>query len=102
MTARSPEKPPSFEKALERLETLVAEMEDGSLSLDKMMAHFEEGMSLVKLCSARLDEVERRIEILVKKGDTVATEPLEAGNGSAAPDRDGSANADADGDEPDR
>ena len=71
------DKQPGFEKALERLETLVIEMEKGTLSLDKMMAHFEEGMKLVKLCSVRLDEVERRIEILVKQGDAVDAQPFQ-------------------------
>jgi exodeoxyribonuclease VII small subunit len=67
-----------FEKALERLEDLVAQMESGSLSLEDMIARFEEGQSLVKLCAKRLNEVERKIEVLVKRGDGVAAEPFEA------------------------
>lgn len=65
-----------FEKSLDRLETIVSEMEGGSLSLKKMMDHFEEGQKLVAFCSKKLDEVERKIEVLVKKGDGVATEPF--------------------------
>ena len=65
-----------FEKALGRLETIVAEMEGGKLSLEDMMKRFEEGQSLVKVCSAKLNQVERRIEILVKEGDTVTAEPF--------------------------
>lgn len=64
----------SFEKALERLETIVREMEGGSLSLEKMMDHFVEGSGLVKFCNEKLHEVEHKIEILVKKGDEVTTE----------------------------
>ena len=64
-------KEPEFEKALERLETIVAEMEGGELSLETMIKRFEEGRKLVGLCSRKLNEVERRIEILVKKGDDV-------------------------------
>jgi exodeoxyribonuclease VII small subunit len=67
----------SFEKALGRLETIVEEMEGGTLSLEDMMARFEEGQSLVKVCSLKLNQVERRIEILVKEGEKVSVEPFE-------------------------
>lgn len=67
----------SFEKALGRLETIVEEMESGKLSLEDMMSRFEEGQGLVKVCSSKLNQVERRIEILVKEGDTVMAEPFE-------------------------
>jgi exodeoxyribonuclease VII small subunit len=76
-TPKSAEKQPGFEKSLERLETIVREMEGGELSLEKMMKHFEEGMGLVKVCAGKLNEVERKIELLVKQGDQVGTEPFE-------------------------
>ncbi len=66
-----------FEQALERLEKIVKEMEEGELSLEQMMTHFEEGSKLVKYCSDKLNEVERRIEILLKKGDEIVAEPFE-------------------------
>lgn len=66
-----------FEDALKRLETLVSEMEAGELSLDQMIAHFEEGSTLVNQCGKRLTEVERRIEKLVKKNGKIETEPFE-------------------------
>ena len=56
-----------FEKALERLEKIVAEMESGDLSLQKNMHHFEEGMKLVKYCNKKLGETEKKIEVLVDK-----------------------------------
>jgi len=68
----------NFEQALERLEKIVAEMEAGSLSLEKMTAHFEEGQKLVGFCSKKLNEVERKIEKLVKKGERLVSEPLDA------------------------
>lgn len=68
---------PSFEKALSRLETLVREMEDGTMELEKMMGHFDEGNKLVKFCTAKLSEVERKIEVLAKKGAELTTEPFE-------------------------
>ena len=72
-----PEAGLSFEKALERLEKIVSEMESGSMSLEDMIARFEEGQGLIKFCSKKLNEVERKIEILVKKGDEIVTEPFE-------------------------
>ena len=65
-----------FEKALARLETIVEEMESGTLSLEDMMKRFEEGQALVKVCSGKLNQVERRIEILVKEGERVTAEPF--------------------------
>jgi exodeoxyribonuclease VII small subunit len=68
---------PSFEKSLDRLETIVSEMEQGSLSLEKMMSHFEEGQTLIGFCSKKLNEVEKKIEKLVKKDNNLTTEPFE-------------------------
>jgi len=71
----------SFEKSLDRLEAIVKDMESGKLTLDDMIARFEEGQKLVGFCSKKLNEVERRIEKLVKKGDTVEAEPFEGETG---------------------
>lgn len=68
---------PDFEKALARLETLVKEMESGDLSLDRMMACFEEGSRLVAVCEQKLNEVEKKIEKLVRKGDAAVAVPLD-------------------------
>lgn len=77
MAEKKAEQPMTFEKALARLEAIVAEMEGGQLSLEKMMAAFEEGSGLVKFCSGQLNEVERKIETLIKKGDGTETAPFE-------------------------
>ncbi len=71
------EKTVDFEKSLERLETIVDEMESGELALEQMIKHFEEGSKLVTLCSAKLTEVEQKIEKLVKKGGDMTREPFE-------------------------
>ena len=71
------EKTVDFEKSLERLEAIVEEMEGGSLSLEQMIKHFEEGSKLVTFCSAKLNEVEQKIEKLVKKGGSLTTEPFQ-------------------------
>jgi exodeoxyribonuclease VII small subunit len=78
MAEKKNDKVQNFEKALERLETIVGEMEGGALSLEKMMACFEEGTELVKYCSQKLNEVEKKIEILAKKGEDIVTEPFES------------------------
>jgi exodeoxyribonuclease VII small subunit len=70
------EKTVDFEKSLARLEAIVDEMESGDLSLEQMIKHFEEGSKLVTLCSGKLNEVEQKIEKLVKKGGTLTTEPF--------------------------
>ncbi|MFA6172329.1 MAG: exodeoxyribonuclease VII small subunit [Kiritimatiellales bacterium] len=70
------EKTVDFEKSLERLETIVEEMESGDLSLEQMIKNFEEGSKLVTLCSTKLNEVEQKIEKLVKKGGVLTTEPF--------------------------
>ena len=67
---------PDFEQSLARLEQLVREMESGQLSLEKMMSHFEEGGTLVKACGDKLNEVEAKIEMLVKKGGKLVSQPL--------------------------
>lgn len=69
----------AFEDSLARLEVIVREMESGQLSLDQMLAHFEEGMTLVKTCGNKLNEVEKKIEKLIRKDDDVETEPFELG-----------------------
>jgi len=69
----------NFDKSLERLEEIVQQMESGELSLDDMMTRFEEGSRLVKQCSTKLREVEKKIEKLVSLQDAEKTEPLESG-----------------------
>ncbi|MCA1809204.1 MAG: exodeoxyribonuclease VII small subunit [Kiritimatiellia bacterium] len=67
---------PDFEKSLERLEKIVEEMEEGSLSLEKMMRHFEDGMQLINFCSHKLSEVEQKIEMLIKQNDAEKLVPF--------------------------
>ncbi len=62
-----------FEPALAELETLVQKMEQGEMGLDEMVKAFERGQKLVQHCSTKLNEVERRIELLVKGPDGQAT-----------------------------
>ncbi len=58
-----------FEKALEKLESIVATLEKGDCTLKESMEIFEEGMKLVKLCELKLNEAERLLQKLVKEND---------------------------------
>lgn len=53
---------PSFEEALTRLEKIVEELEDDSISLEKSIELYEEGIELSKLCTKTLEEAELRIQ----------------------------------------
>jgi exodeoxyribonuclease VII small subunit len=53
-----------LEEALDDLERIVAELEEGKLSLEENLNLFEKGMRLVGLCNAKLESAERKIESL--------------------------------------
>jgi exodeoxyribonuclease VII small subunit len=57
---------PSFEASLKRLEEVLDSLEHGDLPLEEAMRAFEEGVRLVRFCHQKLDEVERRVELLLK------------------------------------
>lgn len=71
----------TFEAALARLETVVESMESGEVPLAELLAKFEEGNKLLKVCEARLKDAEMKIEQLKKQRDDVAFAPFEAGRG---------------------
>ena len=66
----------SFEDALEQLETIVDAMEAGDVPLADLLAKFEEGNKLLKVCEARLKDAEMKIELLKKQKDGVAFAPF--------------------------
>jgi exodeoxyribonuclease VII small subunit len=61
--------PPSFEEALNRLEAVVESMESGDVPLADLLAKFDEGNKLLKMCEMRLKEAELKIELLKKQKD---------------------------------
>jgi exodeoxyribonuclease VII small subunit len=63
----TPEK--SFESSLEELEQIVRELEGGDLPLDRSLELFEQGVRLSRECQKRLDEAERKVEILLRGND---------------------------------
>ncbi len=56
----------SFEDALKRLDEVLESLEHGELNLEESVKAFEEGVGLVRFCHDKLDEVERRVELLLK------------------------------------
>ena len=68
----------TFEQSLKELEQVVLELEKGDLTLDKAIQSFEKGIELSKLCSKKLDEAEKKINILVKKDDSIQEETFVA------------------------
>ena len=59
----------SFEDSLKRLEDIVQQMEGGDLTLEDSLALFEEGVRLTRVCSQRLDDAEKKIEVLTRDGE---------------------------------
>ena len=55
-----------FETALEELEHVVEQLDSGELSLEDALAAFEKGVGLVKYCNEKLNDVEKKVELLVK------------------------------------
>lgn len=70
-----------FEGAIAELETIVKKLEEGDLPLEQSLVLYERGVQLSRFCHARLEEAERRIEILTEQGElkpapsTFADEP---------------------------
>jgi exodeoxyribonuclease VII small subunit len=56
--------PKDFEDALSRLESIVKDLEKGELSLESSLARYEQGIRLAKFCNEKLEEAEKRIEML--------------------------------------
>ena len=74
-----------FETALEELEYVVEQLDSGELSLEDALAAFEKGVGLVKYCNEKLNDVEKKVELLVKdkeaKLQLKAFDKLPPGNG---------------------
>jgi len=80
-------KPKTFESSLDELEQIVRELEQGELPLERSLELFEQGVKLSRECQERLNQAERRIEILMRdnQGRPVARpfkHENDSGNGS--------------------
>ncbi len=64
----------NFEEAMQKLEKITQDLEEGNLPLEESLKKFEEGMRLVNFCEKKLEEVEKRIRILIKEEDKLRLE----------------------------
>ena len=72
-----------FETAMKRLEEVVAKMEGGEPGLEESLVLFEEGIKLSRVLNKRLEDAERKVELLVRdESGNLKTEPFEDGDQS--------------------
>ena len=65
-----------FEEALEKLEEIVKRMEAGEMTLEESLRAFEEGIKLARFCAKKLDEADRRVELLLRQEGELITKPF--------------------------
>jgi len=65
-----------FEEALEKLEEIVKKMEAGEMTLEESLKAFEEGIKLARFCAKKLDEADRRVELLLRQECELVTKPF--------------------------
>ncbi len=59
----------TFEKALEKLENTVEQLESGDMPLEKALEIFEAGVKMSRICTKKLEETERKVELLLNVTD---------------------------------
>jgi len=79
-TESSSTKLSDFEKQLNELEKIVAEMERGDMTLEESLAAYERGIKLTRECQSALDTAQQRITQLTEKNGTFTEEPLDLAN----------------------
>ena len=67
-----------FEDSLQRLETIVTELEKGDVALDRALELFDEGMKLSGSCRKELEEAEGKVEILLKRNGKLQPEAFDS------------------------
>ena len=70
----------TFEDALSQLESIVARLENGDLPLEESLKLFEEGIKLSRFCNQKLNEAQKKVEVLLKgSGGDLEPQPFEPG-----------------------
>ena len=67
----------SFEEALAKLEQITKELEEVDLSLEESLKYFDEGVKLAEQCNSKLNDAQKKVEILLKKNDSLKPEPFD-------------------------
>ncbi len=70
-----------FEASLARLEELVAQMENGDLSLEQSLKTFEEGIKLTRECQQALKNAEQKVALLMEKNGALEQQPFQETDG---------------------
>ena len=65
-----------FEQQLTNLESLVTSLEGGDLTLEESLNSFEEGVKIARECQRALQSAEQRVELLMKEGDEIVSQPF--------------------------
>lgn len=76
----------SFEEAMKQLEEIVLQLEQGDVPLEKAIELFQEGMQLSRFCGQKLEQVERKIEMIVEVDGAAVKQPYgdsDTGSGEA-------------------
>lgn len=66
----------SFEQAMEKLEQIVARLENGDVPLETAIELFQEGMQLSRLCGGKLEQIERKVELLIESEQGLERTPF--------------------------
>ena len=65
-----------FEQQLSNLESLVSSLEGGDLTLEESLSSFEQGIKIARECQQALQVAEQRVEVLMKQGDEIVSQPF--------------------------
>lgn len=77
MAKAEKEKELNFEEAMDRLEEIVSELENGDVPLEKAIDLFQQGMKLSQICGSKLEQVERKIEMIVEEDGELRKKPFD-------------------------
>jgi exodeoxyribonuclease VII small subunit len=68
-----------YEQSIQKLETLVKNLESGTLPLEEALAAFQEGVGLVKNCQSLLSQAEQKVDMLIKaSAEGIETKPFQS------------------------
>ena len=81
-----------FETSLASLEQIVAQLESGDLPLERALELFQEGVGLSRRCQSQLEEVERKVELLLRERGEIKTVPFDSSKQMASNDAESPAN----------
>ena len=80
-TRKKEDEPKSFEDAMQRLDAIVAKLEEDKLPLEEMLASYEEGVALARYCGEKLEAAEQKVRLIAEKtGGRVTLEEFADGD----------------------